>query len=288
MERLQVLVALKRRNRFLNLCVPLYAVYATGAALLVLLVLGGLLGRFIVARFAGFDELARLARENSTLKEQVVAYAAAMDTFKQFMATTEQMDNKIRAATNLYLIPSDIRLMGTGGSQPPSPDLRIDNLLKRIRFEQQSLKEIEAEVRAQETQLKNMPSIWPVQGWITSGYGYRHDPFTGRRTMHEGLDIVAPAGATIVAAANGRVVHAGWKSGWGRVVEIDHGNGVRTFYGHCRSIRVNVGATVSRGDAIASVGSSGRATGVHLHYGVIAKGCWVNPRNYIISPLATS
>ena len=278
------MVTLRRRNRLFNLSVPLYAVYSAAAALFLLLVLGGLLGRLFVTRLTDTGELDRLSRENATLKEKVVAYTAAMDTFKEFLATTEKMDNKIRAAINLYLIPSDIRLMGIGGNQAPSPEPRVDNLLRRIRFEQQSLQEIEAEVRSQESRLTNMPSIWPVQGWVTSAYGYRHDPFTGRRTMHEGIDIVAPGGATIVAAASGRVVYAGWKSGWGRVVEIDHGYGMRTFYAHCRSIRVNSGATVSRGDAIATVGSSGRATGTHLHYGITVSGSWVNPRNYIISP----
>jgi len=261
--------------------------YLFGAALAIVIVVGGLLGRFFVSRCTDYGELGRLARENETLKGQVATYAAALDTFKQFLTTTEQMDNKLRAAVDLYLIPSDIRLMGIGGSQPPSIEPGVDNMLRRIRFEQQSLGEIEATVKEREARLKNMPSIWPVQGWITSGFGYRRDPFTGARTMHEGLDIVAPAGAPIAATADGRVVYAGWKSGWGRVVEIDHGFGIRTFYGHCRSLRVNIGEKVSRGDVVATVGSSGRSTGVHLHYGVLCNGCWVNPRDYIISPLAS-
>ena len=282
------MVALKRRNRFLNLSVPVYSVFLAGIALAGLFVLGGLLGRFAVSRLTGSDELSRLARENAELRSRVDAYAAAVDTFHQFLAATEQMDNRVRAAMNLCLIPSDIRLMGVGGNQAPDVEPRVDNLLRRIRFEQQSLSEIAGAVRQQEARLKNTPSIWPVLGWVTSGYGHRHDPFTGRRTMHEGLDIVAPAGSQIVASADGRVVYSGWKSGWGRVVEIDHGFGVRTFYGHCRSLKVNVGDRVARGQAIATVGSSGRATGVHLHYGITASGNWVNPRNYIISPLGNT
>jgi murein DD-endopeptidase MepM/ murein hydrolase activator NlpD len=133
-----------------------------------------------------------------------------------------------------------------------------------------------------------MPSIWPVQGWVNSGYGTRRDPFTGARTHHPGLDIVAPAGSAIAATAAGRVAYAGWKSGWGRCVEIDHGHGIKTFYGHCRSVKVGTGDSVERGDLIATVGSSGRSTGVHLHYGVMSNGRWVNPDNYIISPLAGS
>jgi murein DD-endopeptidase MepM/ murein hydrolase activator NlpD len=127
-----------------------------------------------------------------------------------------------------------------------------------------------------------------VQGWVNSGFGYRRDPFTGASAMHPGLDIIAPSGASIVATAAGQVIYAGWKSGWGRCVEIDHGRGIHTFYGHCRSVKASVGQEVSRGDAIATVGSSGRSTGTHLHYGVTATGRWVDPQNYIITELSAN
>jgi murein DD-endopeptidase MepM/ murein hydrolase activator NlpD len=178
--------------------------------------------------------------------------------------------------------------LGIGGAEPVDATASVDNLLRRVRFEQQSLSEIEAAVEAQKSRLANMPSIWPVQGWVASGYGYRRDPFTGRRTLHPGLDIVAPAGAGIAASADGRVTYSGWKAGWGRCVEIDHGYGVRTFYGHCRSLLVASGRQVKRGDTIATVGSSGRSTGVHLHYGVMLNGNWTNPGNYIVTDLAAN
>jgi murein DD-endopeptidase MepM/ murein hydrolase activator NlpD len=286
-EPLQVLVALKRRNRFLNLSVPAYAICLGIAGVVALLVLGSLLGSFAVSRLTDNGRVGQLARENTTLKAQVAAYAAAMDTFRQFMAKTEQMDNKLRASINLPLIPGDIRLMGIGGSQPPSPEPRVDAMLRRVRFEQQSLVEIEGAVKEQEFRLKNVPSIWPVQGWVTSEYGYRRDPFTGSRTLHPGLDIVAPGGTPVVATAAGHVTYAGWKSGWGRCVEIDHG-GLKTFYAHCRTLTVNTGDDVYRGDEIATVGSSGRATGTHLHYGVVANGSWTNPGNYTLSPLSAN
>ena len=288
MERLQVLVALKRRNRFLNLSVPAYAICLGIAGVVALLVLGSLLGSFAVARLTDNGRVDRLARENTNLKAQVAAYAAAMDTFRKFLAEAEQMDNKLRASINLPLIPGDIRLMGIGGSQPPSPEPRVDAMLRRVRFEQQSLVEIEAAVKEQESRLKNMPSIWPVHGWVASGHGYRRDPFTGRRTLHPGLDIVAPTGTPVAATAAGRVTYAGWKSGWGRCIEIDHGGGIRTFYAHCRTLKVSSGENVFRGDVIATVGSSGRSTGTHLHYGVVANGSWTNPGNYTLSPLSAN
>ena len=288
MEPLQVLVALKRRNRFLNLSVPAYAIYLGIAGVVALLVLGSLLGSLVVSRLTDQGRVGRLARENTDLKARVAAYAAAMDTFRQFMAKTEQMDNKLRASISLPLIPGDIRLMGIGGSQPPSPEPRVDAMLRRVRFEQQSLAEIEAAVKQQESRLQNMPSIWPVQGWVGSGYGYRRDPFTGRREMHPGFDIVAPGGTTVVASAAGHVIFAGWKPGWGRCVEIDHGSGIRTFYAHCRSLGVKNGDNVLRGDAVATVGNSGRSTGTHLHYGVLARGNWVDPGNYVLTQVSAN
>ena len=288
MERLQVLVALKRRNRFLNLSVPAYAIYLGIAGVVAVLVLGSLLGSFAVSRLTERGRLGKLARENKTLKAQVATYAAAMDTFRQFMAKAEQMDNKLRASINMPLIPGDIRLMGIGGSQPPSPEPGVDAMLRRLRFEQQSMAEIEGAVKDQQARLANMPSIWPVQGWVTSGFGYRRDPFTGAQSLHPGLDIVAPTGTPVAATAAGHVIYAGWKSGWGRCVEIDHGGGIRTFYAHCRSLKVSAGDNVFRGDIIAAVGNSGRSTGTHLHYGVLANGNWVNPDNYMLTQLSAN
>jgi len=288
LERLQVLVALKRRNRFLNLSVPAYAIYLGIAGVVAVLVLGSWLGSFAVARLTEHGRLGKLVRENATLKAQVATYAAAMDTFRHFLARAEQMDNKLRASINMPLIPGDVRLMGVGGSRPPSSEPGVDAMLRRLRFEQQSLAEIEGAVKAQEARLKNMPSIWPVQGWAASGFGYRRDPFTGARTMHPGLDIVAPTGTPVAATAAGHVMYAGWKSGWGRCVEIDHGGGIRTFYAHCRSLKVTSGDNVFRGDIIATVGNSGRSTGTHLHYGVLANGHWVNPDNYMLTQLSAN
>jgi len=287
-ERLQVLVALKRRNRFLNLSVPAHAIYLGIAGVVALLVCGSLLGSFAVSSLTDSGRAGRLARENTSLKAQVAAYAAAMDTFRQFVVKTEQMDNVLRASVNLPLIPGDIRLMGIGGSVPTTPAPQVDAMLRRVRFEQQSLADIEGAVKQQEARLQNVPSIWPVQGWVASGYGYRPDPFTGARTLHPGLDIVAPPGTPVEATAAGRVTFAGWKSDWGRCVEIDHGGGIRTFYAHCRTLKVSDGQKVSRGDVIATVGNSGRSTGTHLHYGVLAGGNWVNPENYVLTQLSAN
>ena len=277
--------ALQRRNRAVNLSFPVRYLFLVAGAATVLLVLTGFGAQFAINRFTDYGRLRRLESENARLRETVETYGAAIDTFHRFMANTEQMDNRLRCATGLYLIPGEVRMMGVGGNPPVSRDLAIDNLLRRVSFEERSLAEIDTALAEQAERLRRIPSIWPVQGWVTSNFGYRRDPFTGRRRMHDGIDIVAPYGSAIAAPADGRVSSAGWKYGWGRCVEIDHGNGIRTFFAHCRSLAVKPGDTVKRGEKIATVGSSGRSTGTHLHYGVKRNGSWVNPRNYIIDPL---
>ncbi len=282
-ERLQVFINLTRRNKALSLSLPLYYIYIAGAVLFGFFVFSGAFTRFIVNRFTDRGLLNQLIAENSILNQKLSAYAAAVDSFRQFLTFTEQMDNKLRTAVNLGLVPADVRLMGVGGKQPVSPAPEVDELLRRAKFTQRSLLEIDRVIRQQQEKLSHTPSIWPVQGWVTSGFGYRQDPFTGRREMHQGMDIVAPRGTPIVATADGKVVFSGWKSGFGKTIEIDHGWGVRTFYAHCLNLKVNTGKKVKRGEVIATVGASGFATGNHLHYGVMVNGNWVNPADYILT-----
>lgn len=283
-ERLQVLVHLPRRNKALNLSIPLHYLYVTGAVLLGSFVFSGAFTRFIVNRFTDRGMLNRLIAENSRLNQKLSAYAAAVDSFRQFLVFAEEMDNKLRAVVNLGLVPKDVRLMGVGGIQSATPAPEVDELLRRAKFAQHSFLEITRTVRQQEERLRYLPSIWPVQGWVTSGFGYRQDPFTGRREMHEGVDIVAPRGTPVIAPADGKVAFSGWKAGYGRTVEIDHGWGLKTFFAHCQQLKVTTGKRVKRGEVIATVGSSGLTTGNHLHYGIQFNGKWVNPGDYILSP----
>ena len=118
---------------------------------------------------------------------------------------------------------------------------------------------------------------WPVSGTITSPYGYRHNPFGGGMEFHQGLDIGAPMGTTISAAAGGTVISAGWYGGYGNFILIDHGNGLATGYGHCSQIFVSAGQEVQRGQAIGAVGSTGASTGPHLHFEVRVNGKTVDP-----------
>jgi murein DD-endopeptidase MepM/ murein hydrolase activator NlpD len=126
-----------------------------------------------------------------------------------------------------------------------------------------------------------IPSIWPVRGLITAGFGQRMDPFSGEGSFHAGLDISAPYGTGVEAAAEGLVFYAGPDQGYGNEILIDHGYGIKTKYGHLSQISVVVGQEVNRGQVIGAVGTSGKATGPHLHYEVLVQETPVNPSRFL-------
>ena len=144
-----------------------------------------------------------------------------------------------------------------------------------------SLARLLGQLEDKQDKLASSPSIWPSKGWLTSRFGARISPFTGRRQMHAGLDIAAASGTPVVAPARGRATFVGNKGPLGRALVIDHGFGVKTMYGHTSAILVKTGATVERGEKIATIGSTGRSTGPHLHYVVEVNGIPRNPLDYI-------
>jgi len=131
--------------------------------------------------------------------------------------------------------------------------------------------------------LSDRPSLWPVDGrLIMSSYGQRSDPFSGEGAFHKGVDISAPSGESVRATADGIVIHAEWANGgYGRLIVIDHGGGIQTYYAHLSKIYVRTGQDVRRGDMVGAVGSSGRVTAPHLHYEVRIGGAPVNPYIYL-------
>jgi len=129
--------------------------------------------------------------------------------------------------------------------------------------------------------VNTLPSIWPVNGRLEGGYGVRSDPFSGEGAMHTGIDISAPTGTAVHAAADGIVLHAGWNGGYGRCVIIDHGNNYQTWYGHLAQMDVIEGQEIRQGEVLGLVGSSGRSTGSHLHYEVRIANTPVNPYRFL-------
>lgn len=144
-----------------------------------------------------------------------------------------------------------------------------------------SVEELVDQLQGRSRLLASTPSIWPARGWLTSGYGYRVSPFTGKRQFHAGVDIAADNGTEIVAPARGRVTFVGRKGPLGKALVIDHGYGVRTSYGHTAEVHVKPGHEVERGQVVASIGMSGRTTGPHLHYAVEVNGKSRNPLDYV-------
>jgi murein DD-endopeptidase MepM/ murein hydrolase activator NlpD len=144
-----------------------------------------------------------------------------------------------------------------------------------------SLGDLVAALEAKRLRLASSPAIWPTRGWLTSRFGPRVSPFTGRRQFHAGIDIAGARGTEVVAPARGRVAFVGDRGPLGRSLIIDHGYGVRTLYGHTEKIHVKRGQEVERGERIAELGNSGRSTGPHLHYVVEVDGKARNPLDYI-------
>ncbi len=136
------------------------------------------------------------------------------------------------------------------------------------------------------TAMASAPTLWPIEGRVTSSFGEREDPFNGEGAFHQGIDISAPVGTPIHAPASGTVTMAAFGNGYGREVTIDHGHGVRTLYGHLSGFGVVPGQQVSRGDVIGYVGDSGRSTGAHLHYEVRLNDQPVNPHKYLRETMA--
>ena len=133
-----------------------------------------------------------------------------------------------------------------------------------------------------ESFLKSTPTILPTAGWVTSYFGQRVSPWAGTVKMHEGLDIGAPFGTHILAAADGIVTYSGEKAGFGKFVQVDHGYGIETIYAHNRDLYVKAGQKIKRGTLLAGVGSTGHSTGPHLHYEVRVNGIAVDPLYYIL------
>ncbi len=169
-------------------------------------------------------------------------------------------------------------------SEEPGPDLeqRVDALSDAIDLEEVSLQELRGYLENREALLRAYPTAWPADGWITSHYGFRISPLPGARTFHTGVDIAAAYGTPIRAAADGVVISASHREAYGYTVEIDHGFGIGTLYAHCSRLLVAEGDLVERGEIIARMGSTGRATGPHLHYEVLRDGVQVNPEDYLL------
>ena len=216
------------------------------------------------------------------------------------MDRVQQFNAKLRAMMSLDREPIEVGSTGLGGSGAEDfskgylPLLRQELLARKMN---KFLKELSGDVQLEEVRQQELllalrknsdvlsatPSIWPTEGWISSPFGGRSSPLSSRREFHKGIDIKAKPGTAISCPAKGVVAFAGWDGSYGNSVVINHGNGITTRYAHMQKNVLKKGDSVTRGDLIGYVGSTGRSTGAHLHYEVLVNGVSVNPMQYILN-----
>lgn len=170
------------------------------------------------------------------------------------------------------------------GSETELPSFisQLEELARQLEVREQQLQVLESMLMNRNLQAEVVPAGRPItKGWLSSKYGMRNDPFTGKPTFHKGVDLAGKDGSDIIAVASGVVTWAGKRYGYGNLVEINHGNGYVTRYGHCKEVLVKQGETVKRGQLISKMGSTGRSTGPHIHFEVWVNGKTVNPGKYL-------
>jgi len=244
------------------------------SALALFAVMGGL-----VYGFYGLTQHAehlRIERENERLRAENQRQQQELQNLNNRVNAVEDTSRKLAEVSG---VPANETPRGQGGPARP-----VDSAAALAALEMKTAR-LERVLRVYESSLRShgpVPNLWPVSGKLESGVGGRRNPFTGRGyEYHEGQDIDAQYGTPVLVAASGRVTVAGWQRGYGNVVYVEHGNGLSTRYGHLSEIDVSIGQTVSRGQTIGLVGSTGRSTGPHLHYEVRINNQPVNPREYL-------
>ena len=241
------------------------------------------------------SETAQLREANRIQQEQILQVSKKASALQQDLDSLRRAEDGLRAIVGAPPAAADETVQEgtvspTGGEQhtPPTADLSeaLEMIEERLSTRRSSIDLLAETMRrefpgaasyASDSAPHTTPSIWPAAGYVSSPYGLR---FNGTE-FHQGIDIAADMGTPIVATADGVVTAAGWNGGYGNMVDVDHGGGIVTRYGHASAVAVTVGQQVRRGEVIAYVGSTGRSTGPHVHYEVRVNGAPVNPAGYL-------
>lgn len=263
--------------------------------------------RYVMGRIS---ENKDLRVENRELRQQVQVFEGRISTIEETMERVRTFSTRLKVITNIEdrdkLVESlnedlpeaasntGVRVAEKSKDSPKNPEdarlalhqadweLRFDGLARQSSLLEQQLNDQYELLSDQKAFLDATPTRKPAVGYFTSGFGVRRSPYGGREKMHEGLDIANYPGTAIRAPADGTVVYAGAKAGYGQTLILDHGYRLETWYAHTRRILVRTGQRVRRGEAIAQLGNSGRSTGPHLHYEVRINGIPVDPLSYIL------
>ncbi len=211
-------------------------------------------------------EIARLHEKSADINNKLIAMAS--------------LESQITSILNIPKEPAATAEISRGGFslQSITPPESLDQVAAMVESEMKVIEEYHGATLEYEDKANHTPTFLPVNGPISSPFGYRRNPFGGWSSeFHNGIDIASSYGTPVKATAHGTVTYAGWDGYWGRRVEINHGYGTVTFYAHNSRIAVNVGQTVEKGDIIAYSGNTGRSTGSHLHYSAFIDGKLVDP-----------
>ena len=244
-------------------------------------------------------KLSPLEQQNQTQKELLEKFNVKLQSLDNNLIQLKQLEDQLRIMASLKTGKRKNDLGVGGVSKHALPDdlekltpseqrfirrlnRQFQDIEKRAADQESAFKDLLRAFRDRSVLLAHTPSIWPVKGWLSSSFGYRRSSFTNRREFHAGIDIVAREGTPIFAPADGVIISAKWSGGYGKIIQIQHMQGIVTKFAHNNVNLAKVGQRVRRGDIIAKVGSTGRSTGPHLHYEVRINGVAVNPRLYVI------
>jgi murein DD-endopeptidase MepM/ murein hydrolase activator NlpD len=233
-------------------------------------------------------------------RKQIQALASKLNDLKTNILVLNEFEKKIRVIANLEIKEDRNGLFGVGGSVLENINASLplsENHTQLLRNMHSQVETVSSALDVQNNNFQSLlkklevkrnvlaatPSIRPVDGWMTSRFGYRKSPFTNRKEFHKGIDIATRKGTPIIAPADGVVAYTGGKGFMGNLMTISHGYGMLTRYGHIYKFLKKKGEKVQRGETIALVGNTGRSTGPHLHYEVHLNGVPVNPEKYILN-----
>jgi murein DD-endopeptidase MepM/ murein hydrolase activator NlpD len=242
---------------------------------------------------------AALKKENDELKQKLNEIALSYSELRAGIDSLADFNSELRITANLEPISSDERLLGIGGSEKlyynnlNTSDFKIDNalnfvddMIRKFEFEKDQLNQIEEQIELNQNLFESIPAIKPTEGvYSISGFGMRKHPILGVRKFHSGLDINNNYGTPVFAPGNAKVISVKRQSGYGLVVELNHGFGYKTIYAHLSKSIVKTGQIVKRGDQIAKSGNSGLSSGPHLHYEVHHYGKKLNPVDFFFDDI---
>jgi murein DD-endopeptidase MepM/ murein hydrolase activator NlpD len=279
----------KARFRKFQVSVGFTRWFVGGATLAVLMT--GSLGVHYASIATEVRQLRQVRAENEALMRRDKEYEIGTRKLQAKVQNLQSIINKLGVMAGLEQNLPDSHVGGVGGvssleAQSPTP-ASLENMEAKVSSLTERSTRLEQFYRDQSALLASTPSVWPVRGYLSAGFGNRVDPFTGQRDFHPGIDISAPIGTKVLAPADGLVISVGERGGYGNAIVLNHQYGVATRYGHLSGFNVRAGQRVKRGDVIGFVGSTGRSTAPHLHYEVWVRDQAQNPIHFILDEYRT-